>query len=161
MPAEKPVLLPVDRACFQAQVTPSTPTVTKHKQPSNLSNSCLRISWTQNHKSRRCRENWRKERESGLDMGSDGPNESTRFERRGLPDSPVSSSIPTLKTPKSPRVDIPGAFIRESLCYDNIGGGIVPSTKSDGGFLSSPKEPQRQPRPTCILYHIPADHVKE
>jgi hypothetical protein len=28
-----------------------------------------------------------------------------------------------LETTKSPRVDVPGAFIRESLCYDNIGGG--------------------------------------
>lgn len=60
-------------------------------------------------------------------MGPDRPNESTGFERRGLPDFAVSSSIPTLKTTKSPRVDVPGAFIRESLCYDNIGGGSVPS----------------------------------
>ncbi|MHB1459261.1 MAG: tetratricopeptide repeat protein, partial [Armatimonadota bacterium] len=60
-----------------------------------------------------------------------------------VPGFAVSSSIPTLRTTKSPGVDVPGAFIRESLCYDNIGGGNVPSAKSDGGFLSSPKESQR------------------
>ena len=87
----------------------------------------------------RCREKWRKERESGLDVGSDHPNESTGFERRELPDSPVSSSISTLKTAKSPRVDVPGAFIREYRCYDNIGGGDDTFAKSDGGFPSSPK----------------------
>ena len=120
--------------------TPATPIVTRHKQLSNLSNSCSEIFWTQNDKSRRCREKWRKERDSGLHVGSDRLNESTGFERRELPEFLVSSSIPTLKTTKSPRVDVPGAFIRESLCYDNIGGGDVPSAKSDGGFLSSPKD---------------------
>lgn len=110
-------------------VTTATPIVTRHKQLSNLSNSCSEIFWTQNDKSRRCRENWRKERESGLDMVSDRPNESTGFERREVPDFAVSSSIPTLKTTKSPRVRVPGAFIRESLCYDNIGGGAGTRTR--------------------------------
>jgi len=72
-------------------------------------------------------------------VAADRPNESTGFERRELPDSPVSSSIPTLKTTKSPRVDVPGAFIRESLCIRLFGGGDVTSAKSDGGFLLSPK----------------------
>lgn len=31
---------------------------------------------------------------------------------------------------------------REKLCLYLFGGGIVPTTKSDGGFLSSPKDRQ-------------------
>ena len=121
-------------------VAPATPIVTRHKQLRNSSNSCSEIFWTQNDKSRRCREKWRKERESGLDMGSERLNKSRGFDQRELPDSPVSISIPTLKTTKSPRVDVPGAFIRESPCYDSIGGGIVSSAKSDDAFLLSPKD---------------------
>jgi len=41
---------------------------------------------------------------------------------------------------------ITGAFARENPCSSYIGGGDVPSAKSDGGFLSSPKEP-------LVLYH--------
>lgn len=40
---------------------------------------------------------------------------------------------------ESPDFHILGAFARENLCIRLFGGGIVPSAKSDGGFLSSPK----------------------
>ncbi len=78
-------------------VLPATPTVTRHKQLSNLSNSCSEIFWTQNGKSRICRKKWRKDRETGWNMGSDRSNESTGFDRRELPDFAASSSIPRPK----------------------------------------------------------------
>lgn len=51
---------------------------------------------------------------NGWNMASDRPNESTGFERRKLPVSPVSSSIPTLKTTKTPPVS-PARFSVERI----------------------------------------------
>ena len=69
-----------------------------------------------------------------------GPTSPKNREQREPNNIAVTSSFPALKMPKSPRIRVPGAFGAESVCYGYIGGGDVPTTKSDGGFLSSPKD---------------------
>jgi hypothetical protein len=48
---------------------------------------------------------------------------------------------------------ITGAFAREKPCFQLFGGGIVHFTKSDGGFLSSPKPRGETTMPEWTLFH--------
>jgi len=78
-------------------------------------------------------------------MVSDRPNESTRFERRGLPDSPVSSSIPTLKTTKAP------GFVSPELSSERV---FVTITLVEAGGLEPPSKKESTEASTSVSYTL-------